>query len=347
MSLPLDISRASMVPAVIPAVDGGAVLMAPAVAAAVACARWEMADLVARRGRDLAPDLLRGRAAELALSPLAEDQILSVILDAVANQLEQGQESLGSPTPLDGISPADRTVSVSIADQVSWLRSSPADEAWVSELVARRRSLGLSATGLAARLAEDAGLQALLCHDPRIPADADLRRRMAAIVPLIIRRGRELNPNWWRRHFQKLSDQGLSDPTDSRAAPERPPIVLCTTDHERLLRLACAALLSEPRAASPLLREIERAAVVPDDDLPIQAVRLGDRVGYSDRISGKFRKVRLVGRRRTRDAALLSVLTPVGSALIGLSVGETIHWKDHFGLDTIVTVRTVEHDASS
>jgi regulator of nucleoside diphosphate kinase len=345
MSLPLDVCRESKASATIPAVDRATALIAPAVAAAVASARWEMADLVARRGRDLAPDLLRGRAAELALSPLAEDQILSVILEAAAGALEQGQASVGAATPLDGPSPADRTVSIRVADQVHWLQASPADEAWVSDLVARRRSLGLSATGLAARLAEDAGLQALLCHDPRIPADADLRRRMAAIVPLIVRRGRELNPNWWRRHFQKLSDQSLSHPTESRAAHDRPPIVLCATDHERLLRLACAALLSEPRAASPLLREIERAAVVPDHDLPIEAVRLGDRVGYSDRISGKFRKVRLVGRRRKRDPAVLSVLTPVGSALIGLSVGETIHWKDHFGLETIVTVRTVEHDA--
>jgi regulator of nucleoside diphosphate kinase len=346
MSLPLDISHESLAPDISPNVDRAAAQIAPAVSAADAAARWEMADLVARRGRDLAPDLLRGRAAELALSPLAEDQILSVVLDAVAIQLERGQKSLPT-SPLDGPSPADRTLSASMDDQVSWLHASSADEAWVSELVARRQSLGLSATGLAARLAEDAGLQALLCHDPRIPADAVLRRRMAAMVPLIIRRGRVLNPNWWRRHFQKLSDQSLLDPTDSRAAPDRPPIVLCATDHERLLRLACAALLSEPRAASPLLREIERAAVVADHDLPIQAVRLGARVGYSDRISGKFRKVRLVAHGRTRDAALLSVLTPVGSALIGLSVGETIHWKDHFGLDTIVTVRTVEHDPVS
>jgi len=42
--------------------------------------RWEVADLIGRRGADLAWDLVRGRAAELADSGLARDHLLAMML---------------------------------------------------------------------------------------------------------------------------------------------------------------------------------------------------------------------------------------------------------------------------
>ena len=322
-------------------------LLKRATVAASATARWEVADLISELGNDGARDLLRHRVAELARSPLAEDQVLSLVLDTAASELDQGLPPLTEDTVLDHASPRPSAIfEGGEIDSGHWIHATPGDEAWVEELISRRRSLGLSANGLTSRLAEDAELQALLCNDPRIPADDGLRRRMAALVPIVMRRGRELNSSWWRGYFQRLSESPTPEPSDPSSTFARPPILLCTTDHERLMRVACVALLMEPRTASPLLREIERATVIPDPDLPKRVVRLGTNVGYSDRTSGKFHRARLVSGGRTRDPRLLSVLTPVGSALIGLALGETIHWKDHIGLETIVTVRTVEHDAT-
>src|SRR6187455_3149703 len=82
-------------------------LLSRAVARALAVARWEVADLVARRSRELAPDLLQGRAAELALSPVAADQILSLVLDQAAADIRKGRPPLVDAVVLDGPSPDD------------------------------------------------------------------------------------------------------------------------------------------------------------------------------------------------------------------------------------------------
>ena len=70
--------------------------IASAAVEALLAARWECADVLSRRPARLAADLLRGHAAELATSPLASDQVLSLALDTAARDIEAGNP------PLDG-----------------------------------------------------------------------------------------------------------------------------------------------------------------------------------------------------------------------------------------------------
>ena len=121
----------------------------------------------------------------------------------------------------------------------------------------------------------------------------------------------------------------------------RPPLLLVSADLRRLLDLAFGAMLAQPRAAAPLLRELDRATVMADGALPPDVVRLGSWIEYFDGSAGRTERVKLVGAPQEGEPSGMSVLTPTGSALIGLSAGQSILWQDHFGFERLVTVRRV------
>lgn len=119
----------------------------------------------------------------------------------------------------------------------------------------------------------------------------------------------------------------------------RPPLVLCLSDYDTLERAALAILLEAPRVAGALLEEIDRAAVVADDDLRPDAVRLGSWVEFTDSAAGGVRRVRLVETSPSATAAHeLSVLTVEGAALVGLREGHTIVWPDRLGAHRLLKV---------
>lgn len=117
----------------------------------------------------------------------------------------------------------------------------------------------------------------------------------------------------------------------------KPRIVLTEEDHRKLIGLAHAGT----DAAEDLLYEIERARVVPAPKLSSSVVRMGSTVTYRAD-SGLERTVTLV---YPADADIaegkISVLTPIGTALIGLDVGQSITWEDRTGHKHVLTVVSV------
>ena len=105
-----------------------------------------------------------------------------------------------------------------------------------------------------------------------------------------------------------------------------PHIVLAADDHDRLVNIATTALRRDPDVAEELLAELDRAAIVPKEAVPSDVVRMGSAVTF--RIDGgDTRTVTLVFPREADMAQnRLSVLTPVGAALIGLAQGQSIAW---------------------
>lgn len=105
---------------------------------------------------------------------------------------------------------------------------------------------------------------------------------------------------------------------------QRDSIIVCETDYERLNNLIDK---NPSAAAEALAEELERADIVADDALPADVVPMNATVRFVDLDSGATRTVQLV---YPRDADVsqmrISVLSPVGSALIGLSIGGTIEW---------------------
>ena len=116
---------------------------------------------------------------------------------------------------------------------------------------------------------------------------------------------------------------------DHKRKPETvlPPITVVEDEARRLNALASSSAVLFPRVAHFLAREMERASVVADNSDLRDVVRMGSQVRYSDDKTGEVRDVVLVYPHEA-DITLkrVSVLTPVGAALIGLSVGQAIEF---------------------
>ncbi|ANW05324.1 nucleoside diphosphate kinase regulator [Bradyrhizobium icense] len=110
--------------------------------------------------------------------------------------------------------------------------------------------------------------------------------------------------------------------------PELPPILVTTDEMRRLSVLANSSMELFPRVAHFLTREMDRASVVPDDSDLDGVVRMGSRIIYRDESTSVLKEVVLV---YPHEADIvrgrISVLTPVGAALIGLSIGQTIEFE--------------------
>ena len=101
---------------------------------------------------------------------------------------------------------------------------------------------------------------------------------------------------------------------------ELPPIHVTMDEMHRLSALANSSLALFPRAAHFLAREMDRARVVSDDTELRSVVRMGCQVSYRDEVELVYPHEADISQRR------ISILTPVGAALIGLSVGQAIEF---------------------
>lgn len=123
----------------------------------------------------------------------------------------------------------------------------------------------------------------------------------------------------------------------------RPPrIVVSKADHDRLTDLATASLDRVPETAQELLDEMERAEVVGAPAVPANVVGMGSTVTFQSD-GGRKRRVTLVFPIAEDIAeSRVSVLTPIGTALIGLSEGQSIEWSARDGRRHQLTVLAVE-----
>lgn len=79
--------------------------------------------------------------------------------------------------------------------------------------------------------------------------------------------------------------------------------------------------------AALLEEELERAQIVSDEELPKDVVTMNSIVKFIDTENDKESIVQLVFPQDSNiEENKISILTPVGSALIGLRVGQTINW---------------------
>ncbi len=110
-----------------------------------------------------------------------------------------------------------------------------------------------------------------------------------------------------------------------------PAIYVTEADFEILSNLAEAAAGRAP-GGRVLAGEMARAVIVEGDEPPRPFVRIGSQVEYLDLSNGQARAVRVgLPRDASIDDNRISVLSPVGAALIGLTVGETFQWTDPEG----------------
>ena len=106
---------------------------------------------------------------------------------------------------------------------------------------------------------------------------------------------------------------------NDQSLPNSENLIVSVGDYLRLRELVGDHALAE---------ELELAIVVPSDRIPKDVVTMNSRLIYADESTGATREVELVFPNEADPVTgRISVLAPVGCALLGLSVGQSIDWK--------------------
>jgi regulator of nucleoside diphosphate kinase len=102
-------------------------------------------------------------------------------------------------------------------------------------------------------------------------------------------------------------------------------LYLTSQDLDRLERLVQISTKTPNVVA--LEEEIETAEIVERSEIPADVVTMNSRIRFVDEESGDETEVTLVyPSEADASAGRVSVLAPVGMALLGLSVGQSIEW---------------------
>src|SRR5688572_7754199 len=129
-----------------------------------------------------------------------------------------------------------------------------------------------------------------------------------------------------------------------RIAEMRPPRAIDANHFARLSALSSLTNGSMTEVCEYLREELDRAHILPTEKLRPDIVSIGSQVEFRDDHTGKSQVVILV---YPRDADItrrcVSVLTPVGAALLGLSVNQTISFHTRAGERRELTVLKVSH----
>ena len=108
----------------------------------------------------------------------------------------------------------------------------------------------------------------------------------------------------------------------------RPTIIINELDAERIDRLLEQPAFASRPVADALNAELDRAQMCAPQDMPSDVVTMNSQVKFRDLTTGEVRTRTLVYPAQMTDSSTqLSVLAPVGAALIGLRTGGTIHWE--------------------
>jgi regulator of nucleoside diphosphate kinase len=122
----------------------------------------------------------------------------------------------------------------------------------------------------------------------------------------------------------------------------KPAIALTRTDYDSLMRLAESFSEENPEMSDQLFVELERACVMADLRMRPDIVRMGSTLRFTTD-AGEDRTVTLVFPGQADIAeGKVSVLTPIGAALIGVAVGQSIDWTGRDGRIHRLKVENVE-----
>lgn len=126
-----------------------------------------------------------------------------------------------------------------------------------------------------------------------------------------------------------------------------PPIIVATEDRARL-QLLIEQQMDNTRVAEQLESELERARVLPWQEVPADVVVMNGELEYEEVASGQRRSVRLVyPADADSSAGKISVLAPLGCALLGLRVGQEIDWRMPGGLRRLRLVSASRPDKTA
>lgn len=113
--------------------------------------------------------------------------------------------------------------------------------------------------------------------------------------------------------------------------PTATPVILTKTDYEILnsyVKNLHGMQVNERENFSKLSGELKKAEIVEDDNFPADIVRLGSTVIIKDLLANRDMTVTIVlPQLADIKQKKVSVLAPIGTALIGFKKGQTVSWN--------------------
>jgi regulator of nucleoside diphosphate kinase len=133
------------------------------------------------------------------------------------------------------------------------------------------------------------------------------------------------------------------EPRGPRSLVRQAPIQIAVGDMKRLRGVVERHAGGVQDAAAEMLEsELDRALVVPRNGLPRDVVTMHSRVLFEDVDTGERRELVLVYPEEADvQRSWISVLAPVGTALLGLSAGQSISWPVPGGRTRTIRVVSV------
>ncbi len=125
-----------------------------------------------------------------------------------------------------------------------------------------------------------------------------------------------------------------------------PAITIARSEHARLSNLADMLAERDPHVADQLAAELDRARIVEDAQMAPGVIRIGSIAQFH--LNGEALQTAELVLPKDADIASqrVSVLTPVGAALLGLSAGQSIEWMARDGRVRHISVVTVQDRAA-
>jgi regulator of nucleoside diphosphate kinase len=120
-----------------------------------------------------------------------------------------------------------------------------------------------------------------------------------------------------------------------------PPLIISDLDVRRIEGLLASRSADAAGVSDALEAELARAEVRPNADVPADVVMMNSTVLCADETTGVQREVRLVYPGESISEGDVSILAPVGAALLGLRAGQTIEWPLPGGRTTRLRVSRV------
>lgn len=128
------------------------------------------------------------------------------------------------------------------------------------------------------------------------------------------------------------------------ATQHAPAIFVSRADYDRLISLAMGLERRDPRLAEFLIAELERATLVESSGVGMQAAGMYSHVEFRNESDGRVQCVTLVYPNEADiSTGKISILTPIGAALIGMTENQSIEWDGRNGQPHKLTVLKI-HD---
>ena len=112
---------------------------------------------------------------------------------------------------------------------------------------------------------------------------------------------------------------------------QSPPLTISSLDLNRIEHLLAQDEYHHMPGVEGLMRELERANIVDPEEIPPTVVTMNSIVRFKEVSTSREHEMTLVYPRDAGRPGCVSIFAPVGSALLGLSVGQRITWAGPSG----------------